>query len=596
MKEILQKLQVILPPGDKKKIFGIFVLMLIAAILEVIGISLILAFISTVSNPDTLFQITWLAPILQRANITDAKGLLTYGSILLIVLFVLKNAYIISFQYIQSHFVYRRFSAISSRLFNSYMRAPYIYHLNNNSARLVRNVTGETTLLVHYIMLPLLVVVMESIMIISISIFLFAVEPLNTLIVLFFVGSSGIFFLRLVKKKIQHFGSESLIERETMIRRVNEGVGGIKEILVKNRQSWFINAFTQSIHTYAKAETYKNIFKMSARPVIETVAVAGMLLVALVLVWQGRGVESILPVLSLFGVATFKLMPSLDKVVSNSNVIRYYTYTLNSIHDDIAELSKIETPIHTNSDNKKISISSTLSLQKVYFRYPGSEKQVLQDVSLTIPKGAAIGFVGPSGAGKSTIVDIILGLLSIDSGQILVDGKDIKNTMAAWQKNIGYIPQTIFLADNTIRNNIAFGLNDNEINDAQVSRAIKMAQLEEFIASLPQGVNTMVGERGVRLSGGQRQRIGIARALYHDPEVLVMDEATSSLDNQTEKYIIDAIENLKRDRTIIIVAHRLSTVENCDNLFFIEKGHIKDSGTYSHIIQQNSELLVNEKR
>jgi ATP-binding cassette, subfamily B, bacterial PglK len=478
------------------------------------------------------------------------------------------------------------------------MKSPYVYHLKNNSARLIRNVTGETTLLVHYIMMPILVVIMEIVMIAGIAIFLFYVEPLNTLIVLVLIGGTGAIFLKLIKSRVQAFGSQALDERANMIQRVNEGLGGIKDIMVNNRQPWFIRTLNKAVTSFAKAETYKQIYKQSSKPIIETVAVAGMMLIALLLLWQGRGIESIIPVLSLFGVATFKLMPSLDKVVNNSNVIRYYAYTLNTIHGDLTRVEQgLDIEKYESNNEDKLLLKKEIVLQNIQYSYPESSESVLNNLSLSIPRGSAVGFVGSSGAGKTTIIDLILGLLKIDSGAIKVDGIDIKNNLIGWQKNIGYIPQYIFLADDTIRNNIAFGLDSQSIDENKVQNAVKMAQLEEMITELPKGLDTTVGEDGVRLSGGQRQRIGIARALYDNPEVLIMDEATSALDSRTEKYIIDSIDRLKKGRTIIIVAHRLTTVENCDTLYIIKDGTVNGSGSYEELIKNSNEFkqMVNAK-
>ncbi|PIY97315.1 MAG: ABC transporter ATP-binding protein [Candidatus Kerfeldbacteria bacterium CG_4_10_14_0_8_um_filter_42_10] len=592
MLTLLKKLNEILLPGDKGKLIMLFFLMFVAAILEVVGIGMILTFISIVSDPSKLLNIPWLASILTNIGIDNSRDMLIYGSILLIAIFIFKNVYLIIFYSIQSHFIYNRFSSIATRLFERYMNTPYVFHLKNNTARLIRNITVETTLLGHNVMLPILAIIMDTIMIISIVIFLLVVEPLNTMIVLIIIGGASGMFLRLIRARIHSYGAQSQEERAVMIQGVNEGLGGIKEIMVQNRQPWFVKWFQSSVQNFSKAETYKEIFRLSSKPVIETVAVTGMLLIALVLIWQGRGVESIIPVLTLFGVATFKLMPSLDKVIGNYNLLRYYGYALGPIHDDLINLSPQNQNSQQNSivDKQKIGLHDRIELEEISYSYPESSKMVLHDLSLTIKRGAAVGFVGASGSGKTTIVDLILGLLECDKGTVKVDGQDIKNNLPGWQKNIGYIPQFIFLSDNTIRNNIAFGLDKDEINEEKVWSAAKMAQLEEFIESLPDGLDTMVGERGMRLSGGQRQRIGIARALYHNPEVLIMDEATSSLDNRTERYVIESIERLKKDRTIIIVAHRLTTVKNCDTLFIIKNGRVVDTGNYQELLKKSNEF------
>jgi ATP-binding cassette subfamily C protein len=316
-----------------------------------------------------------------------------------------------------------------------------------------------------------------------------------------------------------------------------------------------------------------------------------MLLIALVMVLQGRSMSSIIPILTLFGAATVRLMPAVNQVVQKLTQLRYYIYSLSPVHRDIMEMKDYHSQTMQESHvTEKLPFKESLSLKNIWYKYPNSDDYVLKGINLTIQKNTAIGFVGPTGVGKSTIVDVILGLLESEKGQVLVDGEDIVNNKRAWQNNVGYIPQFIYLSDDTMRNNIAFGIPESSISEEKIEAAVEAAQLKEFVDRLPDGLDSIVGEDGVRLSGGQRQRIGIARALYDNPDVLIMDEATSSLDNLTEQNVIAAIEAIKGERTIIMIAHRLSTVKNCDQLYLLEDGQVVQQGTYGELLQTSSQF------
>jgi ATP-binding cassette subfamily C protein len=371
-----------------------------------------------------------------------------------------------------------------------------------------------------------------------------------------------------------------------MIQGVNEGLGGFKDVTVMNRQKLFIDRFKEYVSNLTEAQIFRGVAGAAGKPIIEFISVAAMLLIAFIMIWQGRALSSIIPILALFGAATVRLMPAINQAIQQINQFRYYVYALPPVHRDIMEMKEYHRQrMQETNHSEKLAFGDSINLKNIWYRYPGAEEFVLQAINLTIQKDSAIGFVGPTGVGKSTIVDVILGLLEPDKGQILVDGMDILNEKRAWQNNVGYIPQFIYLSDDTIRNNIAFGIPEKLISDEKIKACVEAAQLDEFIHRLPKGLDTIVGENGVRLSGGQRQRIGIARALYDNPDVLIMDEATSSLDNLTEQNVISAIEALKGDRTIIMIAHRLSTVKNCDQLYMMEEGQIVQQGTYGELLQ-----------
>jgi len=337
----------------------------------------------------------------------------------------------------------------------------------------------------------------------------------------------------------------------------------------------------------ATAARYKRISTAVVRPFMETITLIVILLITVMLISQGRDKEVIIPLLALFSTSALRLLPLIKEILKNYTTLRFALYSVNPVYDDLKLLKNISCK---NNPDEVLSFENEVKVKNIFYKYPTTEEYVINNVSLEIPKGSVIGLVGATGAGKTTLVDILLGLLTPEKGVIEVDNVNIFDNIKAWQKNLGYIPQDIFLCDNTFRGNIAFGERKKNIDDERLWQAIKDAQLEEFVKTLPKGVNTVIGERGVRLSGGQRQRVGIARALYHNPEILVMDEATAALDNTTESYIIKELEYLKGKRTIIMIAHRLSTVKNCDKLFYIKDGVITKTGNYNDLLEMEPEF------
>jgi ATP-binding cassette subfamily C protein len=562
--------------------------MLVAAILEVVGIGMIPAFVAIVADPDRILEITWLQPVLRSLEISDARDLLLWGSGALVGVFIIKSAYVIAFNYFEAHFISRRRYMISHRLMRAYMQAPYIFHVQRNTADLLRNIAYEIDYFINNVVSNLLKMARESVMALAILTFLFVMEPLITLLIIVLsVLGSGTFIL-LNKRKMKEYGEEEQLRRSRMIKALNQGMGGIKDARVLNREDEFIDKFRIEAFKSMRLKAYIRFIQQIPRPVVETTAVLGMLLVAVLLLWQDRSIAAIIPILALFAMATVRLMPSIQQIVSMYTNLRYNLVSIEPIYEDLKELEGYNARFNEDRKSKsKLEFEKEIRINNLSYHYPDSEEQAIDGISLTIAKGDAVAFVGSSGAGKTTIVDIILGLLDPEEGEIYVDDKNIADNISAWQRNVGYIPQVIYLADETLRSNVAFGLPEAEIDDSKVMNAIKLAQLETMLERLPLGLDTIVGEDGTRLSGGQRQRIGIARALYHDPKVLIMDEATSALDNITEKQIIEAIESLKGDHTLIMIAHRLTTVKNCDKLYFMEDGAIIQEGSYQDLVESN---------
>ncbi len=596
MLDLLKKLKAILPAKDKFKVIVLILFMIFAGILEVLSIGILSGFVAGVADPDLLLKNQYLTNLFKFLNITTDRQILIYGTISLIAIFLFKNLYLIAYKYLKARFIYNRYRSISSRLFKIYMNVPYSFHLKRNSADLIRNVSPEARAIATNVMLPLLQIATEAIMTLAIIILLLAVEPLVTLFTLIILGGVSALFLKFTKKRMKRHGKKALAERAEIIKTLNEGVGGFKEVTLMNRQAWFIKKFEDSILNLSRAQIFQQATKQSVKPIIETIAIAGILLIAIFLLNQGHSLASLAATLALFALSIKRLLPAINGIISQYNSLRYHSYSVDPIYQDLINLKDYEYKERREKEEKKDKkedsslLKEKIEVKNLDFKYDSDQELILKNISLTIPQGHAIGLVGATGSGKTTLVDLILGLLKPTSGQIEVDRKDIFKHLADWQENIGYIPQFIYLSDDSIKNNIALGLKEEDIDDKKIKKAIEVSQLTEFINQLPDKENTKIGERGIRLSGGQRQRIGIARALYNNPEVLVMDEATSSLDNVTEKIIIQAIEKLKRNRTIIIIAHRLTTVKNCDNLYILKHGQIIAQGSYNELAEKNQEF------
>ncbi len=594
-----QKLRKLFNRGEKLKIILLFVMMLVAGVLEVLGIGMIPAFVAIVANPQRILEHESFGSFFQTLNITSSRELMIYGGITLIAVFIIKNAYLIVYRYFEARFIYNRRYTFSHRLMTAYMQAPYTFYLQRNSAELLRNTTGEVNILINNVLSPVMKIAKEFVMGTSVVIFLLLVEPVITLFVAVVMGGMAGIFLLITQKRMKHIAVEAQKYRSSMLKAAKQGFGGIKDARVLNREGEFIKVFRDMAFKSSRLQRNRTIIAMIPKPVIETMAVGGIMLIALVMVMQGRPIANIVPVLAMFGVAILRLMPAIQQITQLATDLRFNIVSVNPIYDDLIALRTYSQEFTADRRKKeKLRLEHTIAIKNLHYYYENSSEQALNGVTLEIKRGKAVAFVGPSGAGKTTIADVILGLLKPQQGEILVDGKNIFDSISAWQQNIGYIPQFIYLSDDTLRRNIAFGLPDEKIDEQKIRQAIELAQLDELILRLPEGLDTIVGERGTRLSGGQRQRVGIARALYHNPQVLVMDEATSALDNITEELIINAIDLLKGQRTVIMIAHRLTTVMNCDTIFYMDEGKIVDQGTYNELLQRNTKFreMAKEKQ
>jgi ATP-binding cassette, subfamily B, bacterial PglK len=572
---------------DHAKLAGLFIMMFVASFLEVLGIGMIPLFVVAVSNPESLLQYPILGNLLLQTGITTAEQLVVYGAAVLLAVYVFKNLYLGIFTYLKKKFTANRGVHLENRLFEAYMASPYTFYISRNSAELLRNVTSETNKVINGVMLPFMELTLNTIMLTVILGTLLILEPLVTLVTMVTLGGAGGIFLRYTRHKVQAHGLEDRRSRKLKNKSVLQGLGGLKVTRILNRERHFLESYRESAERSKNANIYSHVVSTIPKFITETLAVVAILLIALLLLWEDRPVAAIVPIVALFGAATLRLLPAFNKAISEITAIQFNAPSVDAVYTDLNLLDNLDRGARHQilaDTSGRLVLSESITIRDLSFSYPGQREDAVDRVSLDIPHGSAVALVGHSGAGKTTMVDLILGLLAPTAGEICVDGVNIETNIRGWQRNLGYIPQHIYLLDDTIARNIAFGIPEDEVDEARLEMAIEAAQLGELIRTLPAGRNTTVGERGVRLSGGQQQRIGIARALYGNPQVLIMDEATSALDNVTEKYVIGAVERLRGDRTIIMIAHRLTTVANCDTIYLMKDGAIVAQGSYEDLM------------
>jgi ABC-type bacteriocin/lantibiotic exporter with double-glycine peptidase domain len=478
--------------------------------------------------------------------------------------------------------------SIGKRLVENYLYQPYSWFLNRNSAELGKTILSEVSTVVSGGIRPLIDVISKGIITITIITLLIIVDPKLTSIVCILLGGIyGIIFY-FIRNFLQKMGQERLKSNQSRYIAVSEAFGASKEVKVGGLEETFIKQFSQSAKTFARTQASVSVLGQLPRFFLEAIIFGGMLVIILSTMDQSDSFISILPIISLYAFAGYRLMPALQHMYASFTLLTFVTPALDKLYIDIKKLK----PFNKNQKEEVLSFNKFIKLKNVCYSYPNSSRTTLKDISLNIPARTTIGIIGSTGSGKTTAVDIILGLLEPMMGTLEVDEKVItKQNIRSWQRSIGYVPQNIYLADDSIKANIAFGVDPKDIDQFKVEKASKIANLHEFvIEELPKQYETITGERGVRLSGGQRQRVGIARALYHNPKILILDEATSALDIQTEKAVMDAVNNLGNEITIILIAHRLSTVKKCNKIFLLDKGKLKNEGTFDELINLNEDF------
>lgn len=569
---MIQKIRMIFNRTQKIKFVVLFCMLFAGSVLELMGVSLILPFVQLVMDTDgtdnALFQ--WFGRLVGAES---QRELLIWLGLLLIAVYLIKNTYLLFAKYVQLRFVFNNRLELSGRLMRNYMKKPYPFHLEKNSSEILRSVTSDVNNLYELVM-DVIDLVSNLLIIAMLAVYLLYTDVVITLVVAALLGLCSYFYFAIMRKRTVDYGKQNQIYNGKMIQAVNQALGGIKEIKVLARENYFVRAYEENGRYYASSLKKSQFYRNAPKYLIETVCVCGVLATILIKLQMGADVQELVPQLSVFAMAAFRLLPSVNQVNNLLNGILFLKPSIDRIYEDLQEAGAKKNERPPERDYRRLPAADAVRFEHVTFRYPGTEKEILSDLSVELPLKKSIGLVGSSGAGKTTFMDLLLGLLSPDQGRICYGDSDIRDYPDAWGHKLGYIPQSIYLADDTIRRNVAFGIPDSEISEAKVRRALEEAQLLEFVDGLDDGLDTMVGESGVRLSGGQRQRIGIARALYQQPEILVLDEATSALDTETEQAVMEAVERFRGRCTLMMIAHRTSTLENCDQIYRLEDGKL----------------------
>ena len=589
MLKVIKQLFVLLTDKQLKQFYLLQVLVVIMAFTELLGIASIAPFMALVGDISILETNGVFAQLYKMSGLNNPMDFLFYTGVIVLVMLTFSTVISMFTTWRLSIFGARIGTEIADRLYSYYMQQSWQFHASGSSAQLTKQVSTEAARISNDIIQPLMQMNSKLVLALFISISIVIYDPVIAILGLFIFSLAYFVLYRLVRQKLESNGQQLSEVSTQRFRLMNEGFGGIKDVLLLNRSHDFITRFHDSGKVFARAQGTNIAISQVPRYFIELIAFGAMISLVLVLIKVHSGnLGEVLPILAVYALAAFKLLPALQQIYSSLSQIKGNTAAFEAVKDDLERSFDSQKTSSDTVVSTPIDLKRSIKLSNIEFSYPGKERPAVDGVNMSIPVNSVIGLVGSSGSGKSTLIDLLLGLLTPQQGDIYVD--DIRITAdnkRAWQDLLGFVPQSIFLSEGSIAENIAFGIPAKDISLKQVNKALNLANLTELVEQLPDGVNTRVGERGVQLSGGQRQRIGIARALYHEAEVLVFDEATSALDGITEKIVMDAIHEFSGQKTIIMIAHRLKTVEKCDLIYFMEHGKIIDHGTYQELVVRN---------
>ena len=634
MWDVIKKFRDLLDRRERRNAVILFCMILTTGVLEAVGVASVMPFLSVLSNPGVIQEKAYLSWPYNALGFTDTNTFLFFLGIAVFCIVVFGLSFRALTEYFLARYTHMRNYSLSSRLLRSYLSRPYSWFLNRHSADLGKTILSEVQQVIMQALLPTAEVIAKGVIVLCLVGMLLLVDPIVALVAAGLLGGSYFVIYLALRHFLSRIGKDRVKANQERFQIAQEAFGGIKEVKAAGLEQGYFRSFLNPARRFAKHQAANRIAGMVPRFFLEALAFGGMLIVILILLAvRGGTLDQVLPTLGVFAFAGMRLLPAMQQVYQNATKLRFGTPALDALYKDMVQggTSTRET-ISTKkaTDVAPLHLHSHIKLSQVTYTYPGASQPAVDNLDMTIQANTTVGLAGATGAGKTTLVDLIMGLLPPDQGQILVDDIPINsanttqttdyiskndeqrtkneerstdnsspstfdfhtfNSLRSWQRNLGYVPQQIFLADDTVAANIAFGLAREEIDMEAVQRAARIAELHDFVLNeLSNGYETLVGERGVRLSGGQRQRIGIARALYHDPDVLILDEATSALDNLTEKAVMDAVHNLTREKTIILIAHRLSTVQKCDCIFLLEHGKLIAQGTYDQLLDTSQEF------
>ena len=587
----LKKCFEILSVQERKKAYFLLLMIVFMALIDMLGVASILPFVAVITNPELIETNTFLSYFYQSSKkfgISNIEDFIFFFGVVVLCLLIFSIFFKALTIYAQTRFVLMREYSLGRRLIEGYLHQPYEWFLSKNSAELGKNVLSQISLVTQGPLLNVMNLIAQSAVAIALITLTVFTDPwLAASVALVFSFSYSLIYI-FTKSLLTKKGSESLEVNKLRFTAVNEAFGAAKEVKIGGLEKFFIKRFSEPAKIFASNSAFSNILGVMPRYLLEAIAFGGMIFLVLIMMSRGDNFNSIAPKLALYAFVGYRLLPAFQGIYYATSSIRYSHSILDSLHKDLMNLSSYPMA-KTKTKTSSMILANSIKLKNIKFSYPGGKRTSLENISLIIPAFSKVGIVGSTGSGKTTMVDVILGLLDPQAGELIVDDSAITNiNKRSWQKSIGYVPQQIYLADDTVASNIAFGVETKHIDQKLIEKASKMANLHDFVTSeLPKNYNTIIGERGIRLSGGQRQRIGIARALYQDPKILILDEATSSLDNLTENMVMEAMNNLGNKITTIIIAHRLSTVKKCDQIYLLNKGRIEAQGTFEDLLITN---------